>query len=1332
MIYNISGGKAVCMMSGTLLLDLSGPWRFAMGPAESAVFSKEAVLLPGTMDENRRGVDNRDNFSPRYLNRDYVYTGPAVYQREVPIPAQWAGRPILLLLERTKKARVWVDGQSAGEQQNSYTTPHRYDLTALCRPGRTHTLTVEVDNSPAGMPHAMYSTLWEGEAWSHQLTEHGQTNWNGVLGALRLESPPALSVSALRLRPDLSRHNLRVEATLARLDGAEELRGEVVLQAESWNTDQPVHKTVPQRAGFRFAAGEHTAVLGLLHDMGEHPLLWDEFHPSLYRVTAEVRQGGALCAQASEDFGMRSFTTGENQGGRQFFINGRPTQLRGEINCAIFPRTGYAPMGLEDWLRVFRIYKDYGLNHVRFHTWVPPKAAFQAADRLGLYLYVELPQWGRRMFGDIAQGDAADVRYYQEDTKRIFTEYGNSPSFVMFALGNEERIGFYYYEEFLKFCKGLEPDLLYSDIAGHSTYPPSADFASKWLEPGYLPLTEPRTDWDYSEAVQAAPVPITGHEVGQLQVYPDYEQELPRYKGCVLRPRNLEHFRDILAQAGLADRAGDFHQATGKLAAMLYRRFAESYLRTPGSGGFLLLGLQDFSGQGTALVGLLDSLLESKEAIAPEQFRRSCCELAVLARLPRFVWEGGDALTAEVLVSNYSPAPAEPALSWMLEDGRGNVLARGGLPARPVPQGGVTRLGVLEAELPRLSTPCHARLVFSLEGEYDAPIAPGVNSYSLWLYPAQSAPAVPEGVVLCRAYDRQAEQALVKGRTVLVISEGTAAALPRSRAVSFRPDFWSPMFHTADSDGYSLGIFVEKDHPLFTDFPTDCFGDWQWYGPLQNARGLLINELPAGLRPMVQPIAAIDLPERLAMLFEARVGPGRLFVSTIDLLEKEDPASRALLSAIYRYVGGGAFQPRAELEPDALRPYLPPLELASIRLRGAHALEPGAQAIFSVDCFDSRGPCGLPEGWRLEFRSSDPLTAKMDGTGKLLALRPGIVKLSAVCAKEAARLEDSLVLRIGEPTARPIPLDGAVITASSSHPRHPAADMLDGSPDTFWQSDYLDRTQRLPQWVQLELPETQEVCALLCGAWTGSTRGAILRAALSASVDGERFEEVCHGEWDESAAGTAKLFAFPPRPVRFLRLDVDWAVMHTGDSNAASISSLALYNCPLIASVEPLPVREVRFGTPLEEALSAAALPDRLPVVLADGSGAEADVVWTWNAYRPDLPGGYLARGALFAPCAANPGDVHAVQIIRVKPKNMAAPPDKAELDRLSLELRELSGQITDPARRARLDSLLAQVESFAALTGAVQHDVDVWADRIADAIRQIELCPRPQSGRKG
>ena len=705
------------------------------------------------------------------------------------------------------------------------------------------------------------------------------------------------------------------------------------------------------------------------------------------------------------------------------------------------------------------------------------------------------------MFGGAAQGDLTDVRYYEEDTRRIFAEYRSSPSFVMFALGNEERIGFYYYEEFLKFCKRLEPDLLCSDIAGHSTYPTPADFASKWIVPGYLPLAEPCTDWDYSKAVRSAPIPITGHEVGQLQIYPDYDSELPAYDG-VLKPRNLEQFQAVLAQAGLAQaglagRAADFHRATG-----------------------------------------------------PEEFRRSCCELAVLARLPKFVWEGGEMLTAEILVSNYSPAPAELALAWTLEDGGGRVLAQGKFLARTVPQGGV------------------------------------------------------------------AEAALARGARVVIISEGTSSALPYSRAVAFRPDFWSPMFHTNHPDGYTLGIFVDKDHPLFADFPTEDFGDWQWFEPLQNARGLLINRLPAELRPIVQPIASIDLPDRLALLFEARVGPGRLLVSSVDLFGKDGPASRWLLAAIYRYVDSGDFQPEAALEPGALRPCLPPLDLTRISLRGKVSLAKGERIQYKIEYFDSRGPCKKPAGKTVELRSGNPSILRIDGAG---------------------------------------------------------------------------RAQCLPQWLELTLSEEREMCALLCGGWRESTRGAILRAALSISLDGERFDLVCRREWGEDAAEEDKLFAFPPRRVRILRLTVDWAVMHTGDSNAVSVSQLA-------------------------------ALPDSITVTLADGSIKPADVVWLTGAYSPDIPGDYIVEGILFCRTAANPGNIRARQILRVLPKDMTTPPDKTELDRLTIELKRLSGGIKDPARREQVDGLLTQVESFAALTGAVQHDVDVWAERVAQEIDMLPL----------
>lgn len=110
-------------------MDLSGEWSFYMGAMENASFSGETVTLPGTMDENGKGYDNRNCLSIRHLNRDYVYTGPATYQRTFTLPSSWSNRRIVLELERTKKTRVLLDGVSVGPRQMSYSTPHRYEIT---------------------------------------------------------------------------------------------------------------------------------------------------------------------------------------------------------------------------------------------------------------------------------------------------------------------------------------------------------------------------------------------------------------------------------------------------------------------------------------------------------------------------------------------------------------------------------------------------------------------------------------------------------------------------------------------------------------------------------------------------------------------------------------------------------------------------------------------------------------------------------------------------------------------------------------------------------------------------------------------------------------------------------------------------------------------------------------------------------------------------------------------------------------------------------------------------------------------------------------------------
>ena len=917
-------------------MDLSGIWRFEMAAKEDAGKFCETVKLPGSMDGNGKGIDNTANISPTYLNRDHIYSGPAVYQREIHIPAEWEGKSVVLFLERTRKTRVWIDETPiGGGQQKSYTAPHVYDLTGFVQAGEEHTLTVEVDNSPKGLPEAMYTTFEKDFPWGHMVSEHTQTNWNGILGEMRLTAFPEVYIADLQIRPDTDRKTACVRAKIRRGRNQGALDGVIEIRASSYNNDKISHAPAAQKFDFHMADGQEETELALDYQMGQGVLLWDEFSPTLYRMTAEVRWGGGGDAErftAEESFGMRKFDALYlEDGGKQFAVNGRAVQLRGEISCAVFPMTGYAPMDLESWLKVMKTYKEYGFNHVRFHTWVPPKAAFRAADLLGLYVQFELPQWGHKMFGDIDKGDTSAADYYWEESLKIFDWVLNAPSAVMMALGNELRPGFYYYDEFLARLKQKEPQLLYTDIAGWSAYTEHVDFSGSVPTYGedFLHRVDPSTDWDHRDNVRKTPVPFLAHEAGQLQVYPDYEKDIEKYyaKHSLLKPRNLEHFRRILEKAGMGDMDKKFSRSSGELSAMLYRYMTESYLRTPGAGGFQLLGLQDFSGQGTALVGMIDAFMESKGHITPEEFRQSCSELAVLARIPKFVWKNDEVFTADIVIPNYSAADLKTSVTWRLLDESGEKIAEGVTGMAEAPQGRVADAGAIRAELNGIS---HAkRLTLTLElaqvpDKGSAPYATGVNTYPVWVYPENAEePAGTWETAVYRYAGADAVRDLEAGKKVLIISRGTKEALPKSRAVTFRPDFWSPMFHSADGDGYVLGCCIDADHPVFRDFPTGVFADWQWYDMTEGSRSILLDDAPDGLKPIVQAIPTIDLGERLGTLFEARAGSGRLMVCSLDLIGCSSPAAAQLLYSIKKYMDSDEFEPAAELELDFIQEILP-------------------------------------------------------------------------------------------------------------------------------------------------------------------------------------------------------------------------------------------------------------------------------------------------------------------------------------------------------------------------------------------------------------------------
>ena len=838
---------------------------------------------------------------PFWLQPTTHYVGAAWFQRDLEIPAAWAGRRIVVTLERPHwKTTVWLDARAIGSS-SALSVAHEYDLGGEVAPGR-HVLTIRVDNT-------LDPDIGEN---SHSVSDHTQGNWNGIVGRIELRATAPVWIE-----------DLQVESRIA--DRTAVVRGRVAAAGGG---------TLPARvrlAGGVQGGANHTPIDAAVAADGsfsaEYPLganapLWDEFTPALHHVTATLDQGESRATI----FGLREI----GRTGRQLTINGRKIFLRGTLDCAAFPRTGHPPTDVATWRQVLGAVQAHGLNHVRFHSWCPPEAAFTAADELGVYLQVEVaswPNWSTKL----GEGQPVDA-WLDAETDRILRAYGNHPSFVMLCAGNEPGGDQHaaWLAGWVTRQKSRDPRRLYTAGAGWPELPEN-DYHLRaqpriqhWKEglDSRINKLPPETRSDYREFIVARSAPVISHEIGQWCVYPNFA-EMPKYTGY-LKPRNFEIFRASLDAHHLLGQAHDFLIASGKLQAMCYKEDIESALRTPEMGGFQLLGLNDFPGQGTALVGVLDAFWEGKGYISAAEFRRFCNRTVPLARLERRVFTTGDTLTADLEVAHFGAAPlARAATTWQLVGDDHHVVAKGRFEPRDIPVGGGTALGQVKLALKELPAPARYRLVVSLEG------TPFANDWDVWVYPpaARVATDAPAGVTITRELDAAAQTRLDAGGTVwLMIPPDRVKPDPKKGkiALGFSSIFWNTAWTNGQAP-HTLGVLCDPKHPAFAAFPTDGYSNWQWWYPVTQAGAMMLDDLPAALQPLVQVIDDWVTNRKLALVFEARVGKGKLLVTSIDLAGPDlDPVRRQLRASLLQYAASPAFNPAVPLPAGQVRGLIAP------------------------------------------------------------------------------------------------------------------------------------------------------------------------------------------------------------------------------------------------------------------------------------------------------------------------------------------------------------------------------------------------------------------------
>jgi hypothetical protein len=456
---------------------------------------------------------------------------------------------------------------------------------------------------------------------SHSISDHTQSNWNGIVGEISLISRELVSIDDVRIFSDVPNKQITIRVEiLSKLEEA--LTAELNLEAISTNG---LHKGPESVHEMRIEPGANTAEF--TYEMGSGALLWDEFSPNIYQLTLDLRAEN-FQTKKQLNFGLREFKID----GTRFAINGRPIFLRGTLECAIFPKTGYPATDVAEWKRIYTVIKSHGLNHMRFHSWCPPEAAFTAADEEGIYLQVECSSWANQS-SSIGDGKPIDT-FIQDESERIVKEYGNHPSFVMMTYGNEpagdNMIPFL--KEFVTSWKNKDNRRIYTAGAGwpevdfndyHNTYKPRIQGWGEQLK-SVINAEPPKTNYDWwsRNKMPDDGKPVVSHEIGQWCVYPNFK-EMPKYTGP-LKPRNFEIFKESLEAHQMSNLADSFLLASGKLQTLCYKADIEAALRTKDFAGFQLLDLHDFPGQGTALIGVLDPFWEEKGYVTPQEYSRFC------------------------------------------------------------------------------------------------------------------------------------------------------------------------------------------------------------------------------------------------------------------------------------------------------------------------------------------------------------------------------------------------------------------------------------------------------------------------------------------------------------------------------------------------------------------------------------------------------------------------------------------------------------------------------------------------------------------------------------
>jgi hypothetical protein len=815
------------------------------------------------------------------------FAGPVTYRTVLRVPDTLEGKRLWLRFDGASyHAEVSVGGRRVGAHTGAWDV-FTLEVTGFVQPGSEKELLVVVEK-PARLTAGPDSDPVPGRFHTREtLSGFLPYVWGHLFGGLW--QPVWLEATG---RVHLEDVWVRGEA-----DGT-------VYATVRTDAPSPVHLEILDDAGAVVAILEtHCDLETSVQLQVPNPRAWSPHSPTQYTARITLPDGDARDVR----FGLRTLEVR----GTDIVLNGAPVYPRMVLNWGWYPESLHSNPGADRVRHDLERLKAMGFNGIKFCLWFPPQYFLDLCDELGMLVWLELPMWLTRLTPESRV--QIPVEY-----ARIVAQARNHPSIIIYTLGCElnRNVGADFLEPLYAQTKATIGDALLRDNSGsgeayggllnefadfydyhfycelHEFKPTVNHFAPRWrpVQPFLFGEYADSETWRDLRALEdtngnlpwwCSSDPAVNPQGARWQYDVPFIPERAKANGMWVRGAELE--------------------AVSKKQSLLHRKHTLETTRLfQEIGGYVLTGEADTP---ISTAGLWDDRDVSK--FTPDVFRAFNSDLVVLVGWDRrrawiaggdraAPWDahgyvGGALVRPHAVVSNYAAVSGHAVVNWSVNFEDEPAFASGTVSgARPINQGELREVGVIEFTLPGVTTPRRATL--SLEAQVGG--LHSSNAWPLWVYPADPWHGIQDVALLdperrleglrklaphLLSDVREARVAVASawtpeleawiaggGRAVVVASHATAAAGIETTALPF----------------WREAVKLIEAHAAWGAFPHAGWCDLQFYGVAPD-RALETAGLRVPFNPILRRVDA-----RTAFVHDYAVdvgiGAGRAIVTTLN------------------------------------------------------------------------------------------------------------------------------------------------------------------------------------------------------------------------------------------------------------------------------------------------------------------------------------------------------------------------------------------------------------------------------------------------------------------